>query len=292
MHEIRRDAATGAEPRVGRARWMRPAVAVPAVAVIAAAATFTGVQVTSRDAEGTRAEPTQVVQLLDSIALAAEKSEAPGTIGDDQYVYVDSKVAYVSMAADGSTAPKLDPVHRRQVWKPVDGARGGLVREKLPYLPGKGETKLERDTPGVASNTNYRHLQTLPTDPAKMLEWLHQASDGGKSEDQNTFVLVGDLSRESLMPPKVAAALYRATAMIPGVVVVKDAVDAAGRHGIGIGREDAGAMTQLIFDKKTKVFLGEREVAVRDVDHVKKGDLLGVSAVMRRTVVDGLGQQP
>ncbi|MGC5412506.1 hypothetical protein ACPXCX_53995, partial [Streptomyces sp. DT225] len=97
---------------------------------------------TSPDAEGTRAEPTQVVQLLDGIALAAEKSEAPGAIRDDQYVYVDSKVAYASMAADGSTAPKLDPVHRRQAWQSVDGARSGLVREKLSYLPGKGETKL------------------------------------------------------------------------------------------------------------------------------------------------------
>ncbi|MFG3137109.1 CU044_5270 family protein [Streptomyces sp. NPDC048211] len=169
--------------------------------------------------------------------------------------------------------------------------RSGLVREKLPYLPGKGETKLERDTPGVASNTNYRHLQTLPTDPAKMLDWLHKASSGGKSEDQNTFVLVGTLSHETLMPPKVAAALYRATAKIPGVVV-HDAVDAAGRHGIAIGREDAGVMEQLIFDKKTKTFLGEREVAVRDAGQMKKGDLLGMSAVMHRMVVDGLGQRP
>ncbi|MGW6206314.1 hypothetical protein ACWF9B_22075 [Streptomyces sp. NPDC055089] len=94
------------------------------------------------------------------------------------------------------------------------------------------------------------------------------------------------------MPPKVAAALYRATAKIPGVVVVHDAVDAAGRHGIAIGREDAGVMEQLIFDKKTKAFLGEREVAVRDAGQMKKGDLLGVSAVMHRMVVDGLGQQP
>ncbi|MGC5410127.1 CU044_5270 family protein, partial [Streptomyces sp. DT225] len=148
----------------------------------------------------------------------------------------------------------------------------------------------------------YTWLASLPTDPGALLRRLaaeisadQDARDtpaGERDPDQDAFEAIGELLRETLMPPRTAAALYKAAARIPGVSVDADAVDAAGRHGVAIGREDAGPMEPLIFHKKTKAFLGEREGAVRDAGHVKKGDLLGVSAVMHRTVVDGLGQQP
>ncbi|WP_329118911.1 CU044_5270 family protein [Streptomyces sp. NBC_01465] len=288
MREIRTE---GSDPVRVRKGWLRPSFTVPAIAAVAAAATVVGLTVVNQGGGGVQAAPPQAVALLDDIALAAGKTGVPTGIRDDQYVYVDSKVSYMSSPADGSGPPSFPPVHRREVWKSVDGTRQGLLKEP-DVNPGSNQSKLETETPGVASNTNYRHLQTLPTDPAKMLDWLHKSSHGGKSENQNTFVLVGDLSYESLMPPEVAAALYRAAAKIPGVVVVEDAVDAAGRHGIAVGREDSGVMEQLIFDKKTKAFLGEREVAVRDVENLKKGDVIGVSAIMNRTVVDRPGQQP
>ncbi|GAA1357411.1 CU044_5270 family protein [Streptomyces beijiangensis] len=283
MREIRTEDSVPA-----RRRWLRPSIAVPAVAVLAAAAVVAGLAVTGPDGGGVKTASPEAVRLLNDIALAAEKSEVPGEIRDDQFVYIESKGGYIRVGEGMKT--KLTPVHRREVWHSVDGTKWGLLKE---IGPGSDTTKLDPDTPGLDSNTNYRNLQTLPTDPAKMLDWLHRTSGGGKSEDQNTFVLVGDLVGESLMPPKVSAALYRAAAKISGVTVVDDVVDAAGRHGIAIAREDDGILEQLIFDKNTKTYLGEREVAVRDLPNgLKKGDLAGTSAIMNRTVVDRPGQQP
>ncbi|MFI9547817.1 hypothetical protein ACIHAR_28490 [Streptomyces sp. NPDC052016] len=107
------------------------------------------------------------------------------------------------------------------------------------------------------------------------------------------FVLVGDLARESLIPPAQAAALYRAAAGISGVFVIDDAVDAAGRHGVAVARIDDGERHEPIFDRKTKEFLGEREVAVADLTSgPEKGDVTARTAVLERTVVDKRGERP
>ncbi|MES4904431.1 MULTISPECIES: CU044_5270 family protein [unclassified Streptomyces] len=108
-------------------------------------------------------------------------------------------------------------------------------------------------------------------------------------------MLVGDLIRESLMPPKVSAAFYRAAAKIPGVVVVPDAVDAAGRHGVAVARADSGRSTlreELIFDEKTGEYLGERSVALEDADGHRAGQVTGTTALLNRAVVDKPDQRP
>jgi len=51
------------------------------------------------------------------------------------------------------------------------------------------------------------------------------------------------------------------------VVVVDDAVDALGRHGVAVARldETSGEREEWIFDKKSHVYLGERNVQVRQL---------------------------
>lgn len=283
MTEIRQTEAPAQAS--AREKWLRPAFAAAAVAT-AAAVTFVFLPPSGG---GTNAQPPtkEAVALLENVALAAERETVPGDIRDDQFVYVESRVRYTTHA-EGRTA-KLDPVHKREIWLSVDGRHTGLVREGN----GKGENTLEPDLPLHEASANYRNLQTLPTDPDKMLKWLHRVSEGGESEDQNTFVQVGALSSEGLMPPAQSAALYRAAARIPGVVVIPDAVDAAGRHGVAVARANDGERQELIFDKETKQFLGERIVAVEDLpDGPKKGELTGAGAIIERAVVDKPGQRP
>ncbi|MFF4657382.1 CU044_5270 family protein [Streptomyces sp. NPDC001381] len=281
MTEIRR------EPTVApvRRRFLRTALVAGAVAAV------TAVVVPLTVPSGDPAPPAasrQAAALLEDIALAAEHADVPSDIRDDQFVYIKSKVAWTTQDGDGPA--KLDPVHEREVWLSADGKKEGLLEE--PYKGFRNES-LEAQTPGIPSNTNYRHLQTLPTDPDKMFEWIKDVSQGGSSKDEANFVLVGDLARESLMPPAQAAALYRAAARISGVFVIDDAVDAAGRHGVAVARIDDGERLELIFDKKTKEFLGEREVAVEDLPWgFKKGDVTARTAVLERTVVDERGERP
>ncbi|MCT2589420.1 CU044_5270 family protein [Streptomyces sp. N2-109] len=273
---------------VPRRRWRRPLLTALATAT-AVAVGLTVVLLTGD--EGTQppsaASQQTAVELLEDVALAAEHQSVPDGIRDEQFVYIKSKVGY--MRVEEGKKSELERIHQREVWLSVDGTRKGLLIEQNEL----GRMELDRETPGIESNTNYRHLQTLPTDPGKMLEWLHKVSEGGQSEDQATFVLVGDLARESLLPPQVAATLFRAAGRIPGVRVVQDTVDAAGRHGIAVALESEGERTELIFDRKTKEFLGERTVAVEDLVHgPKKGDVTGRSAVLGRSVVDKPGQRP
>lgn len=281
------------ETRVRRS-WLRPALVAGAVAAVTAVTLAVGVPFGSGGSTPPGAAPgasaTQTAAaLLEDIALAAEHADAPRDIRDGQFVYIKSKVAWTSQDGDGPA--KLDPVHQREVWLPVDGKEQGMVHE--PFSRSE-HLLLEKETPGNARNTNYRHLQTLPTDPDKMYDWLVRASgDGSGSKDEANFVLVGDLARESLMPPAQAAALYRAAARISGVFVIDDAVDAAGRHGVAVARVDDGERRELIFDKKTKEFLGEREVAVEDLPWgFEKGDVTARTAVLERTVVDKRGERP
>ena len=74
---------------------------------------------------------------------------------------------------------------------------------------------------------SYRLLQSLPTDPHALLNLIYKATKGaGQSPDQEAFTTIGDLLRESIAPPDVSAALFRAAALIPGVSVIHHGADA------------------------------------------------------------------
>ncbi|RKN45568.1 CU044_5270 family protein [Streptomyces hoynatensis] len=319
LREIRQSLAQEESPSRGR-RWLRPAVAIPATAGVLTLAVLAGVVLTPEsrgggesgrpiggDGTATYAFAPHVnadttggaAELLDRIATATARSAPVEDIRDDQFVYVRKRVS--SMGEENGVATPV-PLHDLEWWQSVDGTRPGLIRE-----PG-GVSEEERPTGpdpapgerGYEFSTNYRHLQTLPTDPEAMLEWLHATvvADGMSEDsnlDQDTFVLIGDLLRDSLMPPEVGAALYRAAARIPDVVVVPDAVNAAGVHGVAIARYDSynpGIRDELIFDKDTLEYIGSRSVATEDGGHVRAGEVLETSAVMERAVVDEAGRRP
>ncbi|MER7199450.1 hypothetical protein CG723_37235 [Streptomyces sp. CB01635] len=288
MTEIRETEVPAQAPP--RRKWLRPAFAAVAVAT-AAAVTFVALP---SDGAGAPPPTKEAVALLEDVALAAEHSDTPARIRDDQFVYVDSLVSY-SQSGEGMKT-KIPPLHRLETWQSVDGTRKGLVREK-----GRGQWATETGPvpgkPGYETSTSYRHLSTLPTDPDAMLRWLRGTGPehSGQQADQAMFVLVGDLIRDALVPPEVGAALYRAAARIPGVTVVKGVKDAAGRPGIAVARKDPDnpSRDEWIFDVKTHEFLGERTVATEAWSGgVKKGQVTSNTAVVDRAVVDKPGQRP
>ncbi|MEU8626739.1 CU044_5270 family protein [Streptomyces sp. NPDC048669] len=318
MREIRQTPTGDEDQRAARRRkWLRPAVAGPALAGALTLAVIAGIAVTGsdgtaapvgKDGRATYAFAPKVngdttggaAELLDRIATVAAHSPAGDTVRDDQFVYIRSRVAAATVGEGVET--KLAALHGREVWLSVDGTRPGLLRE-----PGGGldNEELEHDPapgrPGYEESTNYRHLQTLPTTTDAMLKWLRSQPDSGgsggegRNSDQDAFVRVGDLLNESLMPPDVGAALFRAAARIRGVVVVPDAVNAAGRHGVAVTRYDAyndGVRDELIFDRKTLELIGSRSVATKATDSIEAGQVMFTSAVLDRAVVDAKGRRP
>ncbi|ONK13307.1 CU044_5270 family protein [Streptomyces sp. MP131-18] len=294
MQEIQQDPVREETP--SRRRWrLRPAIAVPAAAGALAIAVTAGLMSWSSDDSerpvGRNGEATysfapnvnadtegSAAELLTQVAAAAAGTPAAEDIREDQYVYIRSLVATAPVGDDIET--ELSEPIEREEWLTVGGA-------DIPA----GEMGSER-------NTGYDHLQTLPTDPGAMLEWLRSHQDvesEGRNYDQDAFVLAGDLLRAPLMPPDVGAALFGALARIPDVLVVPHAVDAAGRDAIAVVRYDSynpGLREELMFDKDTLELIGSRSVATQATDTIEAGQVLHTMAVLERAVVDEDGERP
>ncbi|MCX4698799.1 MULTISPECIES: CU044_5270 family protein [Streptomyces] len=282
------------EPLPARKRkpWLRPALVATAVAT-AAAVTF--VVLPSNEGAGASAQPPSraTVALLEDIALAAEHEQPSyGKVRDDQFTYVDSKVSY-GEAYDGKFT--VQPLHRMELWMSVDGLHTGMGREA-----GREDWDLPTDVKpggeGWEISPSYNNVKTLPTDTDGMYDYLYETAPkySGQERYQAMFVLAGDLLRQAIVPPEQSAALFRVVARIPGVTVIENAVDAAGRHGVAIARKDPDnpSRDEWIFDKETHEFLGERSVATDDFSDVKEGTVIANTAVLRRAVVDRAGQRP
>ncbi|MEU3693558.1 CU044_5270 family protein [Streptomyces narbonensis] len=311
LREFRQDTApAAAKPRFGVRRLTIVAVPLAAGALAVTLAT-NGASGPSGPAPGARPnaaaapgsdrkapETTPATVLLDRIATVAAAKPAR-TVRDDQYIHISSRVAWSSQS-DADPVLRLDTPHSREVWLSVDGSKPGLLRERGEEIPLAGALDKDGqpvDPVGVPDPTlnspTYRYLESLPTDPEVLLKKIYDETKGqGPGPDQEAFVTIGDLLREQIAPPKVSAALYKAAALIPGVTVVDDTVDAAGRHGVAVARVHAGERTEWIFDKKSLEFLGERGVMVEDKTWGKAGQVTASTAVLSRGITDKTGEAP
>jgi hypothetical protein len=231
---------------------------------------------------------TPAVRLLDKIAYTAGRQPAP-RVRDDQFEYIKSKVAFevTSVNANGKVTNSMEEPHQRQIWKSVsDLCRPGLLRDQGTTKLGRNQGEKCPDR-GSLNDPTYRLLASLPTSPPALLDLINTQEMGhGPSPDAEAFTTIGDLLRESIAPPRISAALYRAAALIPGVTVIPNAVDAIGRHGVAVAFTSQGTRTEWIFDKTSLQMLGEREVTVRT------GSVTGTTAILERAFVDRAGQLP
>jgi hypothetical protein len=232
------------------------------------------------------------VRLLANIATVASRQPAPLVRGR-QFVYIKSEVAFlvtsITIGQGGSPKPvnHLDKVHERQIWYSVSNlCRAGLLRESGQDTALKASAVSCPDR-GSLNDPTYRFLQSLPTSPRALLQMIDTAERGhGQTPDQEAFTTIGDLLRESIAPPRISAALYRAAALIPGVTVVRDATDAIGRHGVAVAFTYGGVRSEWIFDPHTLQLIGEREAIV------KTGAVVGETAIIVRAFVGRPGQLP
>ncbi|OKJ07101.1 hypothetical protein AMK20_27280 [Streptomyces sp. TSRI0261] len=288
--------------RQARSRAFRPAVrarrrwglalgtAVAAGASVVVLSLGSGAPVTPSEVQPASAAS---VQLLERAALAA--AATPHTkIRAGQYTYVKT-VGHTSVLSE-TKAGEMELLREdegMEQWTSVDGSEQTLQRKDdsdvlLPGTPGRGSL----------NSPTYEFLDALPTDPDALLKRISddaEANHGAGSDSttgphQEAFVTIGDLLRDGAAPPDTAAALYRAAALIPGVDVVSDAVDAAGRHGVAVARTHDGERTEWIFDESTSRLLGERTVLVEDNAWGKAGTVVTSVALIDSGIVDEAGQ--
>ncbi|MET9531293.1 MULTISPECIES: CU044_5270 family protein [unclassified Streptomyces] len=292
-----------------RRRLLRPAVLVPAASLALAGTlvlTLTG------GAGSTPASPSQsapqAVTALHRIADASLKTDVTPVKGD-QFVYVRSLVQE-STGLLGNAPVKLRKPYRSQRWMAQDpapvtvvgwmrdtGKDAQMSGEDIPIetsVP-DGSNSSGAEAPGFRRPT-YRWLASLPTDPKALLKLLTSHSEAGEheSKDQAVFEMIGDMLSGNLMPAENAAAFYRAMAEIPGVREVPDAVDTAGRHGIGITRDDDSSSTRdmWIFDKHSLALIGSRFYTTADRKPGKANVPAGSTAILQHGIVDQHGMVP
>ncbi|MFJ7083049.1 CU044_5270 family protein [Streptomyces griseus] len=297
MNLIDEDTTRERTDRPAQSRLLRPSFLAPATALAVAGALVLGYAAQSGGPAGTGStgDTRSVSQVLLRISDAAGKGEAL-PVRDDQFVYTRGTGRDVDL-----TSGKLvvGPLEESESWfsqKPGPQKKLGLSRvggETLPINAELGDSEGTR--PGLFRPT-YRWLSTLPTDPRALLDYLSEITPTfeGDDPDQAVFEAIGGLIGDTLLPPGTAAALYKAAALIPGVTEAPDAVDALGRKGVGIAREDARSAerTEWVFDPDGLSFLGWRSYLTKDTEYGKKGDLLGDSAVIETAVVDTAGVRP
>lgn len=311
MQEIHQ-AKNDSPPRAARTTRPRWALVAAPVAVLAVAA---GVVVTVSANSGSKADsvaiaPTVKVEpasakgataFLQQVADAAAKQKAP-TAQADQFVFVRSKVGFTRQVKQRTTdgLAKLDAVHDREVWLAQNPSKDGLIREggddmTLHALGDNAQVdgKAVKNDEAEVGTESAARIAELPTDPGTLLKKIYADTKGdAPGKDAAAFNWIGEAVGEQIVPSDVAAAIWKTAAEIPGVVLVKDSTDAAGRHGEAIAYVSNGERTEYIFDATTHLYLGERSYLVKDTAQGKAGMLTGTTAVLSRGVVDKIGTEP
>ncbi|MFF8993652.1 CU044_5270 family protein [Streptomyces sp. NPDC014983] len=286
-------------PSVRRARQLlRPVLLVTATALTLAGAVTAGAVLTGTGGEkgvGSAAVDTRpAAALLHRISDAAADRGTP-TVRDDQFVYTREKIRDTDLTGGKAVVGPLEDYEKWLAQRPGPLRKLGLIRVDGETMPLNAELGDTEGTPAGLGRPTYRWLGSLPADPDKLLVYLYANTPvtERRGRDQAVFEQIGSLLG-GVMPPRTAAALYRAAAEIPGVSRTAVARDAIGRQGIGIVRDDAryGVRTEWVFDPKDYSFLGSRSYLIKDMPYAKAGTLLSSSAELAHAVVDQAGRLP
>lgn len=223
------------------------------------------------------ASTAQAAAVLDQAALAVRSTDlAPRP---DQFIYRQTL-----HTTDGLTS-------RVQTWVAADGSRPGLS------VIDSGRNTRNAIAPYAAGQTlqyaPFLVLAKLPTDPDALLKTLYadpEVCNDERANGSTPGVAVWGLIRSLVetAPTGQQAALFKAAAKVPGITYIGPAADARGRVGDAVGLLDPRVGTiELIFDKRTRAFLGERIMSTHDPNTVEFNDSLETIAV-----VDAPGEVP
>ncbi|MGH2976022.1 MAG: CU044_5270 family protein [Solirubrobacterales bacterium] len=299
--------------------WRRPRLRL--VAVLAAVAAVLVALPTLILGGGGKVQPA-VGEVLRTAAAVAATQPAEPPPGPGQYFYTRSREAYLTSVGFNPrcmTHP-CDREHPReatrewsvlvprirQTWIAANGAgRARAVSAKPEFLtPWQRKEWKAAGSPQLSSGgvedfalSGQPFLDTsdLPTQP-KALRRLIEARkipivDGPPGEAE-TFTLIGDMLRNTYLPPAFRAALYRVVAELPEVELLGEVEDPVGRTGIGVAFTKGSVTHELIFDPATSALLGEREVAARRMPdlQVPAGTETGSVTYLESKLVDSLGE--
>jgi len=146
-----------------------------------------------------------------------------------------------------------------------------------------------------AQGLSFEDLSRLPTDPSALATVIRErAQRADPPLYDEMFVVIGDLLREQTAPPQVRAALYKVAAGIPGVELVGQVHDRAGRQGVAVAKTSTYTGVKrrhvLIFDARTSALLAEEDVILESVSWIdaKPPVVIGYATYLESGIVESL----
>ncbi|MEX0754058.1 MAG: CU044_5270 family protein [Actinomycetota bacterium] len=100
----------------------------------------------------------------------------------------------------------------------------------------------------------------LPTDPVALAQTLREEESFGKvNTDAQLLKKVGSLLGGTLAPSGVREALYEVAAQVPGIQLIPDVIDPAGREGTAVVLDDGDVRVRLVIDPSNAQMLSRSE---------------------------------
>ncbi|GGU39060.1 CU044_5270 family protein [Lentzea flava] len=295
-----------------RVRWLAAAAAVAVLtggSLVASTVDLTGVGSNS----ATAAE--ELIHAADLASRVVERPIAPG-----QYRYVRSRYEGITRAWGSDEAWTTDmvneqwiPADRRDEWMLrftinsvawVPGHEGQGTPDSGPFKNGDefrgkcgkysyyAEGQPDRCTNATFHNPTPEFIAALPKDPKELLARLREE---GHADDAGAFMQALDALRSGQYPAEVRANLFRALALLPGLVVTDNRANLDGKEGVALGKKYYDNFTEIIIDPDNGDFIGTREVIAEDQSGdqgtMKKGTVISSSAVTS-ALVGSLGARP
>ena len=302
MSQERRHASTGPEPRGARSRQRLRKLQRRRRLVLAGALATVGVGIAGVLGLTTAATPVSALAAqMNQLAKVAASQRWTGIPGPGQYIYTESEGPTETDTMGNDKECVVAQVDHRQIWIATDGS--GAIDEtrsgshftstadaqtcalfKITDASSQNNTFSNRfPAGGLSLPTN--DWTSLSTDPATLLKQVHQR-DGGPNTPREWLTNVADFMRESDAPPAIRAALYQATALIPGVKLLGPVTAHDGQTGLGVAFYAAGQPVHaLIFDQSTGRLIEE-------LYYDKNGDVTDWTDYMKQAIVDKLPNYP
>jgi hypothetical protein len=234
---------------------------------------------------GVRGVPIASAEVLERAAAAAEdKPFTPPR--DDQWIYFEDRF-------EGET---------QRMWRRADG-RG------MAWIDERGKLRVEitrppKGRPVPPLDGGYKELAALPTDPDALLRWAYglakNVTRAGLTDHGDVYAIFNHMLRGNVVPPRLEAAIFRALKQVPGVELTT--VDVLGRPAYSLGQTEDWLHEELLLDRETYTYLGERSTITRNtrIDPLKAGNETGevrkgdkvISARITTAIVDEPGERP
>ncbi|GGM71553.1 hypothetical protein GCM10011609_04030 [Lentzea pudingi] len=302
--------AAGHRPR-RRTRWLAAAAAVTVL-------TGAGLAASTVDLTGVGSNSVSAAEELTKAAdLASRVVDRP--LAPGQYRYVRSRVEGITTSSSGEATyseivqEQWIPADRRDEWmfrnrniatrwleghegsgQPDSGSAfkdGAEFRGKCGNYSYMAEGSPDRCTIADFHFPTPEFVAALPKDPAQMLARL---KDAGQAGDSGALMQAREALNSGQYPAEVRATIFRALALLPGLVVTDNKANLDGKEGVALGMKYFEDFTEIIIDPANGDYIGARETVAEDLPDdmggLEKGTVRSSSAVTTK-IVDRQGAE-